>query len=135
MKIIFREMDTVEEINEFWQKKRQYELEDVFPNLAKKGNALKETVDWFQSDEYYDIIMDLHEHAQPGGQTLKFVFIFDEQINYLGFSMYKIYTEEDGKAFILDFCIEKQYRDQGLGSHVSQEFEQYLMNEGAKYFD
>ncbi|MGX6977889.1 GNAT family N-acetyltransferase [Vagococcus elongatus] len=133
MEIFFRKMNTVEEVNDFWQKKRHYEREDIFPNLEEKDDELQEIIAWFQSEEYYEIIMDLHQHAQAGGQTLSFVFMFDEQNNYLGFTMYKIYTEEDGKAFILDFCIEKDYRNKGIGSIVVRELEKFLKREGASY--
>ena len=49
--------------------------------------------------------------------------------------MYKIYNQEDGKCFILDFSIDSKYRSKGIGSQVVNAFESLVKaNEGATYF-
>lgn len=133
MKIKFKKMVTTDEIGLFWEKKRCYEQEAIFPNLVETGAERQEIIEWFESEEYYEIIMDLHDHPQGGGSALQFVFIYDDQESYLGFTMYKIYTQEDGKAFVFDFCIEPESRNQGLGAEVFRELEKLLQAEGGKY--
>lgn len=125
-----RHLTTDYSIKQFWRRKRQYEKEDIFP-----GNTREEIEDraYFLSDDYYDQIMNLYRIPQGGGSGLKFVFFYLND-DYIGFSMYKIYTEEDGKAFILDYCIDKNVRNIGLGHKVWQSFETLLKTEGATYF-
>jgi len=121
-------MKTSEEVELFWQKKWEYDEADLFPHLDAEDR------EYFSGSEYYDAIMDLHQNTAPEGRTLEFVFFYDENDIYLGFSMYKIYTNEDGKAIILEFCIDKPFRNRGLGTTISQEFEKLLKSEGATYF-
>ena len=121
-------MKTPEEVALFWQKKRAYDQADLFPHLDEEDRA------YFSGSEYYDAIMDLHQNATSGGRTLEFVFFYDEKDEYLGFAMYKIYTNEDGKAIILEFCIDKPFRNRGIGTMVSQALEKLLAGEGATYF-
>lgn len=132
-KLSFKKMVTEDDIAKFWEKKRQYEAEDVFPNLEEQGEERQELIDWFRSQEYYDIIMTLHTSSSDGGSTLQFVFMYDAQNNYVGFTHYKIYTKEDGKAVVLDFCIDKPYRNQGIGSYAAGCLENLLVSEGAAY--
>ena len=130
----FKKMTTPNEIKEFWQKKREYKQKDVFPNLAESGRELEEIIQWFQSKEYYDIIMKLHDNAPKDGSGLQFTFIYEEE-QYIGFMMYKVYTEEDGKCFILDFCIQAEYRNKKIGAKVISSFEKLAKEqEGATYF-
>lgn len=132
-KIIIKKLETDEEIAEFWKVKRAYEENDIFPHLAEDEKTKKEIMAWFCSSEYYEIIMSLHKKDTAGGSTLQFVFFYNEKNQYLGFCMYKIYTKEDGKAFILDFCIDKKVRNRGVGKMVVSYLEHYLKREGATY--
>ncbi|KAF1300812.1 GNAT family N-acetyltransferase [Enterococcus sp. JM9B] len=133
MEVRIKKLSTAEEIKQFWKKKREYERKDVFPNLEESGEELQEIINWFNSQEYYDIIMGLSSEAKGGGDPLQFVFFYDEKQNYLGFTMYKIYIQEDGKAFILDYCIAPSFRNKGIGKLVFKKLEELLYLEGGKY--
>lgn len=127
-------MITKAEIADFWRKKREYEKNDIFPYLDETGEELKEIVSWYQSTDYYNIIMDLHTNSQKKARTLQFSYIYNVTGEYIGFIMYKIYNLEDGKCFILDFCIEKKVRNRNIGTEVFRFFEQYVKrNEEAIY--
>ena len=126
--IKFKKMKTPEEVELFWLKKREYDQKDLFPHLDEEAR------EYFSGSKYYDAIMDLHQNAAPGGRTLELVFFYDKQDTYLGFAIYKIYTNEDGKAIILEFCIDHPFRNRGLGTKINQEFEKLLESEGATYF-
>lgn len=132
MAIIFRELDTSEEIEQFWEYKRLYEKNDIFPYIHQTEEALAETVGWFQSQEYYETIMHLHQEPLDGNSRLEFVFFYLDD-KYLGFLSYKIYHAEDGKAFILDFSIAEPYRNKGLGSQVVSGLQDYLKKKKATY--
>lgn len=82
----FKKMTTSNEIAAFWQKKREYEKNDVFPNLVESGEELTEIIEWFQSKKYYEIIMKLHRNDLKDGAGLQFTFIYQEK-DYLGFLM------------------------------------------------
>lgn len=133
MDFYFKELKSTSKINQFWEKKRQYEESDIFPNLPESGAELDEIVDWFRSSEYYELIMDLHNSPTEGDSQLEFVFIYNNQQEYVGFTTYKIYYSEDSKAFILDFCIDKPFRNQGVGSRVVSELKNYLKAKNALY--
>ena len=132
MTITFKKLINEKEIALFWEKKREYERNDIFPNLTETGQERAEIVEWFHSEEYYRIIMNLHHHPKNGDSPLEFIFVYDQD-TYIGFLTYKIYHSEDGKAFILDFSIETSHRNQGLGSRVVAELELFLKEQGAAY--
>lgn len=129
-----KKMTTTDEIAAFWQVKREYEERDIFPSLEDDEPTKNELINWFRSQEYYEVIMQLRETASDGGSTAQFVFFYDDTDRYLGFALYKIYTNEDGKAFILDFSIDEQYRNLGLGTKIARFLEELLVNEGALYY-
>lgn len=109
MNFCFKELQSKSEISQFCEKKRQYEESDIFPNLPESGAELEEIVEWFRSSEYYELIMDLHNSPTEEDSRLEFVFIYNNQQEYIGFTTYKIYFSEDSKAFVLDFCIDKPF--------------------------
>ncbi|MFY8330150.1 GNAT family N-acetyltransferase [Vagococcus carniphilus] len=134
MKYRLEKKTTQAEIDEFWKKKREYEKYDIFPYLDETGEELEEIISWFQSSNYYNLIMDLHSNSQKNARTLQFAYIYDGIGEYIGFIMYKIYNLEDGKCFILDFCIEREFRNKSIGTEVFTFFEQYVKkNEDATY--
>lgn len=135
MEINFKKMETPQEIQAFWVEKRKYEERDIFPSLEETGEELAEIIQWFESDEYYEIIMELHEKPKNGGTPLQFVFFYGEENSYLGFGMYKVYGHEDGKGFIFDYCIEPSLRNQQLGSRVFEALERLMQSEGCKYLE
>jgi len=123
----FNKLTTNEEVASFWQKLYEYHKQDLFNDLDEEDQA------YFSGTEYYDAIMDLKINITGGSQPLEMVFIDDESGQYIGFTMYKIYNTEDGKAFILEFCIDPLLRNKGIGTRVAKAFEHYLKNDGATY--
>ena len=123
----FKKLTTDEEVAEFWEKLYEYHEQDLFADMDEEDQ------EYFSGREYYDAIMDLKVNTNGGQLPLEMVFITDEIGVYIGFAMYKIYNNEDGKAFILEFCIDQLLRNQGLGTRVAKAFEKYLQNDGATY--
>ncbi|MEY8303515.1 GNAT family N-acetyltransferase [Anaerosalibacter bizertensis] len=54
---------------------------------------------------------------------------------YVGFAAYVIYHSEDGKCFIVEYCIEPKWRNQGLGTKFFQLIERKTLKNGASYFE
>ena len=134
MRFYLEKKTTQDEIDEFWKKKSEYEKNDIFPYLDETGEELEEIISWLQSSGYYNMIMNLHSNSQENARKLQFAYIYDDAGEYIGFIMYKIYNLEDGKCFILDFCIERAFRNMGIGSEAFNFFEQYVKNnEDATY--
>jgi len=131
---MIKKLTTEDEIAKWWEKKREFDKYDLFPNAElDEGETLDELIEWFSSPTYFDTIMSLHKSHAPGGSALQFVFFLDDDGEYLGFAHYKIYTEEDGKAVILDYCIDKTQRNNGVGATAFRELENILCAEGATY--
>lgn len=133
MKITIKKLTDPNDIQLFWAQKRAYEERDIFPDLVETGAERQEIIDWFKSQEYYDLIMELHHKPHGGGSPLAFVFFMKENQEQMGFAMYKIYTQEDGKGFILDFCIQPDQRNRGIGALAFQALESHMREEGAIY--
>lgn len=54
---------------------------------------------------------------------------------YIGFIVYVIYNSEDGKCFILDYCINQEFRNNGIGAVAFKLLEMDFIKKGAKYID
>lgn len=73
--------------------------------------------------------MGLYERAVD---PLRVVFLQKEG-QYAGFIVYVTYHSEDGKCFILEYCIDRTRRGKGLGAAFFQAFEERMRLEGATY--
>ena len=121
---------TREEIDLFWQKRDQYMREDVIPNCTLGKPLDEEDIEWFFSKEYKEHIMNAFNRSV---NPLNIVF-FLKNDEYVGFCVYVIYTSEDGKCFIVDYCIDAKYRNQNLGRQFFYILKEQVIKEGAKYF-
>ena len=61
----------------------EYEINDIFPNVKVTGKELEELIHWFESKEYYDIIMNLHNNFPEEGSRLQFVLFTKKKIRIL----------------------------------------------------
>ena len=53
----------------------------------------------------------------------------------IGVASYCIYKSEDGKCFILDFWIFKEYRNNNFGHLCLKKLEEYTKQDGARYHE
>lgn len=119
-----------EEVEFFWGKRDQYMKEDIIPNCTLGSPLDEEVKKWFFSREYKDHIMNLFNRNQDQLNIL----LFRKNNEYVGFCVYVTYISEDGKCFIVDYCIDFNYRDQGLGKQFFYLLKDQVIAEGAKYF-
>jgi len=129
-KCSIHEAKTKEELDLFWEKRDRYMLEDVLPNSTKGKPITQEDYDWFFSQEYKDMIMDRYTREKD---KLYIVFYEKDKVD-IGFAVYVTFHSEDGKCFIVDFCIDKEFRNQGLGKECFQLIESKELEKGAVYF-
>jgi GNAT superfamily N-acetyltransferase len=93
-----------EERQFYWTKLYEHFIENVhFEDEQER--------DYFLGDGYRNAIEGLFELKT---EPLK-VYFLEENGEYRGYCCCKTYLHEDGKCFILEFCIDKPYRNKGLG--------------------
>ncbi|WP_066498230.1 GNAT family N-acetyltransferase [Abyssisolibacter fermentans] len=130
-KLKFEYVETIEDIDYFWKKRNEYMLEDIIPNIEYGASLTKEGIEWFFSDNYKNHIMNLYKRSID---PLYIIFFYQENIN-VGFVDFVIYNSEDGKCFILDYCIHKGYRNNGFGKEAFELLEQEIIRKGAVYIN
>ena len=113
----------VEKIREFWDIHFRYLVEDGIITT-------EEDRDYFQSDEYRDVIK---AHRMRTPDTLHMVYFLRDGVR-IGASQYCTYKSEDGKCFILDFWVFPEYRGQGTGHECFQALYAHTRADGAKYY-
>ncbi len=57
-------------------------------------------------------------HKRPQDRCYYLLFYQNEQ--NVGFAMPVIYTSEDGKCFIMDFCVYPEFRGNGMGKECAR---------------
>ncbi len=129
-KIIIKKIKLEEGLGQFWKLRDQYMLQDIIPNDELGAPMTKKYEEWFFSDEYRNYMEKLFQRKQDPANPV--LFIKDD--NIIGFASYCTYHSEDGKCFIIDFCILSQFRNQGLGTKAFQEIGKKEMRRGARYF-
>ena len=103
--ITIREAVTQQDIAVFWEQLHAYHKRDIFPDPNS------EDLEYFLGPEYYDHMMKIHSRPQD---RCYFLF-FQRKGQDIGFAMPVIFTSEDGKCFIMEFCVYPQFRGNGTG--------------------
>lgn len=96
---------------EYWKKHEEYLVRDIFPNCTIGSPLTKEDEEYFLSDDYRNHMNALCDREVD---KAKIVF-FEREGTKIGFCSYCTYNSEDGKCFIIDFCIYPEYRKKGYG--------------------
>ena len=121
--ITIREAITEDEISRFWEQLYLYFKRDI---LA--GNSI-EDLSYFLGSEYHEQVMKLH-----GRQQDRCFFLFFERGGQdIGFAIPVIYTTEDGKCFIMEFCVYPEHRGNGIGRQCARVLLDWAKENGALY--
>lgn len=107
----------------FWQQLYAYFQRDLFPDPAD------ETLPYFLGEEYKVAMRQLHDRKENPVQYL----FFHRENQEIGFAMPVIYTAEDGKCFVLEFCIYPEYRGNGTGKDCAKALLCWAKANGARY--
>ena len=123
-------INSEEEFKLFWDMHHKYLNKDIFPNDAT-GLVMTEEQEWFSSLEYKEHMHKLF--TRDVDRAYPMFFIKEKEI--IGFCTYCTYHSEDGKCFIIDFCIVPDHRNKSLGTIIFNTIKEIEKSKGAKYFE
>ena len=121
--ITIREAVTEDEVSHFWEQLHVYHKRDIFPNPDS------EDLEYFLGSEYHDHMMKIHSRQQDRCYYL----FFHRDGQDIGFAMPVIYTTEDGKCFIMEYCVYPEFRGNGTGKECARVLLDWAKEHGALY--
>ena len=121
--ITIREAITENDVAVFWDQLHTYHKRDIFPHPDS------EDLEYFLGSEYYDHMMKIH--SRPKDRCYFLFFHRDRQD--IGFAMPVIYTTEDGKCFIMEYCVYPEFRGNGTGKECARVLLDWAKEHGALY--
>lgn len=130
-KITLRRAVSPRDIAQFWDEMDAMLLRDVVPNCDLDEPLPSEDVEYFRSTAYREGIEAIcRRETNPGSR-----FFFELDGQEVGFVLSVLYDQEDGKCFLIDFCIYPTYRCQGVGKACFAALAERMAAEGAEYFE
>ena len=121
--ISVREAITAEETARFWRELGAYHDRDIF------ANAESEEREYFHGSEYREAVQAAHDRA---ADRCYYLFFGRGGID-IGFALASLFTSEDGKLFILEFCVLPEYRGSGTGHDCAAALLGWARARGMKY--
>ena len=115
---------TAAETQVFWQQLNAYFVRDIHTDSP-------EDLEEFQSPDYHKTIETLRVRETD---PLYFLF-FHRDGQEIGFAMPVIYNSEDGKCFILEFCVYPEFRGSGTGTACARTLMEWATERGALYYE
>lgn len=121
--ITVREAITDEETKRFWHELGAYHDRDIFPDEAAEER------EYFHGEEYRAAIEAAHERQY----NRCFYLFFERGELAVGFALAALFDKEDGKLFILEFCVLPEYRGGGTGHGCAEALLDWVRLRGMKY--
>lgn len=121
--IIIREAVTETDNAIFWKQLYDYFKRDIFPVPGDEDCA------YFLGDEYRMDIQRIHDRPQDRCHYL----FFRRNGQDIGFALPVIYNTEDGKCFIMEFCVYPEFRGSGTGMECARVLLDWGKENGALY--
>ena len=121
--ISVREAISAEETARFWRELGAYHDRDIF------ANAESEEREYFHGSEYREAVQAAHDRA---ADRCYYLFFGRGGID-IGFALASLFTSEDGKLFILEFCVLPEYRGSGTGHDCAAALLGWARARGMKY--
>ena len=122
--IIIREAISEADTAAFWEQLHSYHKRDIFPDPED------ENLKHFLSDTEYRVQI---EHVHNRLQDRCYYLFFERNGQDIGFALPAIFTSEDGKCFILEFCIFPDFRGGGTGRECAAVLLEWAKEHGARY--
>ena len=121
--ITIREAITETDVAVFWEQLHTYHKRDIFPDPDS------EDLEYFLGSEYHDHMMKIHGRPQD-----RCCFLFFRRGGQdIGFAVPVIYTSEDSKCFIMEFCVYPEFRGNGTGKECAAVLLDWARENGALY--
>lgn len=112
------------EIEAFWQQLHSYHRRDIFPEPGEEDLA------YFLDDSQYRAqITAIHDREW----NRCYYLFFQREGQEIGFALPAVYTTEDGKCLILEFCVYPDFRGQGTGTACAKALLAWAREHGALY--
>ena len=121
--ITIREAVTETDVAAFWEQLHIYHKRDIFPNPDN------EDLVYFLGAEYHDHMMQIHNRLQDRC----FFLFFHRNGRDIGFAMPVIFTSEDGKCFIMEYCVYPEFRGNGTGKECARVLLGWAKEHGVLY--
>ncbi len=122
--ITVRELTAPKDIGLFWQYLYDYFQRDIFPHGG-------EDLDYFLGSEYRAAITRLcGREADPAC-----CLFFQRSGRDIGFALSALFPSEDGKCFIMEFCVLPEHRGSGTGRACARALMDWAREKGAAYFE
>lgn len=129
--ITLREAVSASDVARHWRGMDEMMTRDVRPNCDLGAPMTDEEAARFLAPAYHDRIDALcRREVNP----CRRVFFLREG-REVGFALYCTYLTEDGKCFLVNFCIYPEYRNRGLGGRCFAALAAYAGGQGARYFE
>lgn len=120
--ITIREAITESEVAAFWTALYTYFEHDIFPDPADGDR------DYFFSFAYRTAVQTLHERERD---RIRYLF-FRRGGQDIGLAMPVVYASEDGKCFIMEFCVFPSFRG-GTGARCAEVLLRWAAENSARY--
>lgn len=124
-------INTENEMKKLWSLHKEYMERDIFKNDELGVELTEDDRKYFLSKEYRDEINKILERDINKGYGIFFI----SENNIIGFSTFCRYDSEDGKVFILDFCILPEFRDKNFGTKCFSLLKDIEISKGGSYFE
>ena len=121
--ISIREAVTENDIMLFWEQLYIYYKRDMFPDPNAEERA------YFLGNEYRTTMLQIHDSSQDRC----FFLFFQQNGKDIGFALPIIYNSEDGKCFIMEYCVYPEYRGNGMGKECANVLLNWAQKNGALY--
>lgn len=121
--ITIREAVAENDVAAFREQLHAYHKRDSFPDSDK------EKLEYFLRSEYHNHRMK--SNGRP--QDRCFFLIFHRGGQDIGFAMPMIFTTEDGKCYIREFCVYPEFRGNGTGKACARTLLDWAKEHGAHY--
>ena len=122
--ITIREAVTENDVAAFWEQLHAHHKRDIFPDSQSKKE-----LECFLSSEYHEHIMKIYSRPQDRC----FFLFFQRDGQDIGFTMPVIFTSEDGKCFIMEYCVYPEFRGNGTGKECAKVLLDWSKERGALY--
>lgn len=130
-KITFSKVKDPEDIARHWQEMDAMMWRDVRPSCDLGEPMTDEDAARFLTPEYHRRIDALCRRETDPGQRVFFLADGRE----VGFAFYVTYRSEDGRCFLVNFCIYPELRGQRLGERCFAALADHARQNGACYFE
>lgn len=121
--ITIREAITKQEIERFWEQLHTYHKRDIFPDPEDEERA------YFLAAEYCEQVQRIHDRETD---RCYFLFFYRDG-QEIGFAMPVIFASEDGKCFIMEFCVYPEFRGNGMGTACAEALLAWAKERSALY--